>query len=72
MQSPKLILHTMGKTESFSSKISKKARMPTLSTTIQHSTIRSSHSNQTKRGGKKRKRKGLQGIQIGKERKLSL
>ena len=54
----------LGKIESISPKVRNKARVPTLTTTIQHSFGSFDHSNQS------RKRKG---IQIGKEEvKLSL
>ena len=51
------------KTESISSKIRNKTRIPTLTTIIQHSFGSLSHSNQ---------RRKIKGIQIGKEVKLSL
>ena len=52
------------KIESISSKIRKKARMSTLTTTIQHSFGSPSHNSQ--------RRKEIKGIQIGKEVKFSL
>ena len=53
----------MVKVESISSKVRNKSKVPTLTTTIQHSFGNFSHSNQ---------RRKMNQIQIGKEVKLSL
>ena len=58
---------SMVKIESISPKVRNKRRVPTLTTTIQHTLESFSHSNQRK------KKKEIKGIQIGKEEvKLSL
>ena len=64
MINPQQTLSSVVKIESISPKVRNKTRVPTLTTTIQHSFGSFDHSNQS------RKRKG---IQIGKEEvKLSL
>ena len=64
MTNPQQTLSSVVKIESISPKVRNKTRVPTFTTTIQHSFRSFSHSNQS------RKRKG---IQIGKEEvKLSL
>ena len=65
MTNPQQTLSSMVKNESISPKVRNKTRVPTLTTTIQHSLGSFSHSNQRK--------KEIKGIQIGKEEvKLSL
>ena len=60
-------LSSVVKIESISPKVRNKRRVPTLTTTIQHTLESFSHSNQRK------KKKEIKGIQIGKEEvKLSL
>ena len=64
MRNPQQTLSSLVKTENISFKIRNKTRVPTLTTTIQHSFGSVGHSNQ----GRRRR-----GIQIGKEEvKLSL
>ena len=64
MTNPQQTLSSMVKIESISSKVRNKTRVPTLTTTIQHSFGSFGHSNQSRT---------IKGIQIGKEEvKLSL
>ena len=64
MKNPQQTLSSVVKFETISPKVRKKTRVPTLTTTIQHSFGSFGHSNQT---GKE-----IKGIQLGKEVKLSL
>ena len=59
MTNLQLTSYSMVEAESISSKIRNKAKMPILTTFIQHSFGSPSHSNQ--------RRKKIKGIQIGKE-----
>ena len=66
MTNPQQTLSSMVKNESISSKVRNKTRVPTLTTTIQHSFGSFGHSNQSRK-------KGIKGIQIRKEEvKLSV
>ena len=53
MTNPQQTLSSMEKIESISSKIRNKTRMPTLTTTIQHSFESPSHSNQRRKRNKR-------------------
>ena len=64
MINPQQTLSSVAKKKSVSSKVRNKTRVPTLTTTIQHSFGSFSHSNQ--------RRNGIKRIQFGKEVKLSL
>ena len=59
MTNPQQTLSSIVKIENISPKVRKKTRMPTLTTSIQHSFESLSHSNQRK--------KGTKGIKMGKE-----